>query len=198
MNTSESSEPTTRFAWFCLRSQPRREQSAALHVQQRTGVEVFAPRLQVSRRRGALGVSAEALFPGYLFARFEYPRQWRHVVSTQFVTGILRLGGQPPAIADGVIDFLRTHVALANRADPAPVFAPGAWVKIVAGCFRDIDGHVLAFDSKTSRVRLLLNLLGRELQISVPAGQVVPLETRNARYPEALLAAASSGAPFRR
>jgi len=165
-----------RYGWFCLRTQPRREHAAAANLQERVGIEVFSPRVRVrkSSRSGFVVALAEALFPGYLFARFQYPQQLRHVVSTSGVTGVVRFGSAPPVVADGVIDFLRAQIRLADGAEgPAPVFSEGAWVKIVGGCFREVEGRVLSFDSQTERVRVLLCLLGREVQVSVLAQQLV-------------------------
>lgn len=193
MNSGE-----TTVGWFCLRTQPRREQAAAFNLRHRVGVDVFAPRILVRQRpRGGVMVAlAEALFPGYVFARFDYSQQLRHVVSTQGVTGIVRVGGNAPAVADGVIDFLRTQVRLASEAGPAPVFEAGAWVKIVAGCFRNVEGRVLSFDSRTERARLLLSLLGREIQVSVPACELADAAETRTRIPAPLLAETTRSAPL--
>ncbi len=179
-----ASETTSRTGWYCLRTQPRREFVAAQNLRERVGVEVFAPRIRVRRctRNGLVSALAEALFPGYLFARFDYPQQLRYVVSTSGVTGVVRFGAQPPAVADGIIDFLRSQVRLTEQERGEPVLGEGTWVRIVGGCFRDVEGRVLSFDSRTERVRVLLSLLGRDVQISVMAQQLVALpQERGAR-----------------
>lgn len=170
-----SPETISRTGWYCLRTQPRREFVAALNLHGRVGVDVFAPRIRVRRsaRGGAVSALAEALFPGYLFARFEYPQQLRHVVSTTGVTGVVSFGAQPPVVADRVIEFLRSHVRLHDTDQGQPIFTEGTWVRIVGGCFRDVEGRVLSFDSRTERVRVLLTLLGRDVQVSVMARQLI-------------------------
>lgn len=57
--------------WFCIRSRQKHEQIAAVHLRQIAGVEVFCPRVRLKRntRAGAKWFT-EAMFPGYLFARF--------------------------------------------------------------------------------------------------------------------------------
>lgn len=175
--TMNSSETISRTGWYCLRTQPRREFVAAHNLRQRVSIDVFAPRIRVRRssRAGLVGALAEALFPGYLFARFEYPQQLRHVVTTSGVTGVVSFGSQPPAVADGVIEFLRAQVRLADEEHDEPVFTEGTWVRIVGGCFREVEGRVLSCDSRTERVRVLLSLLGRDVQVSVMAQQLVAL-----------------------
>ncbi len=167
-----SPETISRVGWYCLRTQSRREFVAALNLHRRVGVDVFAPRIRV-RRSGVVSALAEALFPGYLFARFEYPQQLRHVVSTTGVTGVVSFGAEPPVVADRVIEFLRSHVRLNDADKGQPIFTEGTWVRIVGGCFRDVEGRVLSFDTRTERVRVLLTLLGRDVQVSVMAQHLV-------------------------
>jgi transcriptional antiterminator RfaH len=158
-------------AWYCLRVLARREDTTARHLEQRAGVRVFSPRVAVRRenRAGLMASVTEALFPGYVFARFQYPHELRRVASTPGVVGLVRFGGEPPVVADDVIARLESAVREAT-ATPAPAFAEGAWVRVVAGCFRGSEGRVLG--AAASRVRILLTLLGQEIQISVPGDQL--------------------------
>ena len=187
-----------REAWFCLRTQPRREQTAAGHLRQRVGIEVFAPQipLRLCSRGASPSRLQQPLFPGYLFARFQYPQQLRHVVSVQGVSGILRFGSTPPVVADDVIEFLRREVRLAEGGVQAQSFHAGETVKIVNGCFRQIEGRVLSSDSATERVRVLLSLLGQEIQVSVLAEQLVSTETPASAYPSRLRIEAQDAAPL--
>lgn len=179
--------------WFCLRSLAKREHVAAAHLRERVGVEVFCPRVRTNRgtRAGLCQSITEALFPGYLFARFAYPDQVRHVLSTLGVTGIVRFGGQPPPVADSVIDYIRQELRAAEHLPVAPVLPEGSWVKILSGCFQYIEGRVLHFDPRTERVRLLLTLLGSEVQVSVSADRVALVEAARTQYPSSLLTTAA-------
>ena len=62
--------------WFCLKAQTKREHIAADHVRQIPGTAVFLPRVRFQRKtvRG-LAWFTEALFPGYVFARFNFQIQ---------------------------------------------------------------------------------------------------------------------------
>jgi len=59
-------------AWFCVRSQPKHEHIAAARLRE-SGLEVFLPRIRFKKHsvRGPVWVT-EALFPNYLFARFDF------------------------------------------------------------------------------------------------------------------------------
>lgn len=145
-------------------------------------------------RRGAIANITEALFPGYLFARFNYSTQLRHVISTTGVCGIVSFGGRAPAVADQVIDHLRREVSAADKTPVAPVLEQGAWVRILSGCFQYIEGRVLHFDPHSDRVRLLLALLGSEVQVSLPSRHVALTTPVRAPYPSGLMAAGAVGA----
>lgn len=188
MNTASTSTAPTQTGWFCLRTQPRREQVAALNLAERVRVDVFAPRIRVTRTvRGLLASAAEALFPGYVFARFRYPDQARHVASTTGVTGLVTFGGPPPVVEDRVIEFLRAQAGSALHDAQVPLFEEGTWVRITSGAFHDAEGKVVHFDPRTERVRLLLTLLGREIQISLPAQQLMAASRPRGQYPSGLL-----------
>jgi transcriptional antiterminator RfaH len=182
---SQATEPQN---WFCLRSLAKREHVAAAHLRDRIGIDVFCPRIRAGQsRRGVLVHTTEALFPGYVFARFAYPHQIRHVLSTTGVTGIVRFGGEPPPVADTVIDYIRRQLQAARNLPVAPLLAEGAWVRILSGCFQYIEGRVLHFDPRTARVRLLLALLGSEVQVSLSAERVALVGDAQPRYPSSLM-----------
>jgi transcriptional antiterminator RfaH len=186
-----TSTPATQpLNWFCLRSQARREHIAAANLRERVSVEVFSPRIRAmhSTRRGIVVSATEALFPGYVFARFAYPHQVRHVLSTNGVIGVVAFGGQPPPVADNVINHLREEVKQAEKASITPIIEEGSWVRILSGCFQYIEGRVLHFDPRTERVRLLLTLLGSEVQVSLSAQRVALTSEARMQYPSSLIA----------
>lgn len=167
-----------------------RERFAAQQLQSRVAVEVFSPRIRIQRRQrsGIVRHIVEALFPGYLFARFNYGEQVRHVLSTQGITGLVSIGSLPRVVDDMVIEFLRQQLAVADATDVSPAIAEGDWVRVVGGAFRNSEGRVVAFDPASDRVRLLLRVLGREVQISLSRSTVVPQDEIEKAYPTPLLA----------
>ncbi len=176
--SSASSSPSSAAAnptWFCLRAAGRREHVAALNLAQRAQVEAFAPRIRVRRERRAGGVDTvtEPLFPGYIFARFSHPAQTRHVVSTTGVLGLVNFGGLPPPVPDTTITQLRQHAEPPAAAPVAPIFNEGDWVRVAGGCFRGTEGKVREVPAGCQRVSLLLSLLGHEVEVSLPAEQLL-------------------------
>ena len=173
--------------WFCLRAEGRREHLAGINLTRRNEVEAFAPRIRVRRegRVGGVHTTTEALFPGYLFARFNYPEQVRRVVSTTGVRGLVAFGGPPPRLDDATIAHLRQHAQAAAAAPISPVFEEGDWVRVAAGCFRGTEGKVRQSTTGRDRVRVLLSLLGHDVEISLPADQLITRAGRPKLVPDA-------------
>ena len=177
-------------AWYCLRVMARREHVAALNLTQRTGVPVFSPRIRVAKSSasGVRTLVTEALFPGYVFAHFRYPYDARHVASTPGVLGLVSFGSAPPAIADRVIEQLSEEVRKEADAPIAPLFEEGALVRIIAGCFQGSEGRVLQASPTSTRISILLNLLGQEIQVSMPGDQVIGSDQSGGNLPAGLRA----------
>ena len=74
-----TTEPTQEpREWFCLRTQTKREHIAAAILSRMSALEVFCPRIsQVKRTRTGKKRFVEAMFPGYIFAKFHYPTHYR-------------------------------------------------------------------------------------------------------------------------
>ena len=57
--------------WYCVKARPRQERSAKVALANEVGIEVFCPLLRFERARKSGRVRVlEAMFPGYLFARY--------------------------------------------------------------------------------------------------------------------------------
>src|SRR6266702_8086274 len=95
-------------AWFCVRTQPKHEHIAAGHLKKEPDIQVFLPRIRFKRstRRGPVWFT-EALFPNYLFARFDLAACLRKLHHLQGVRGVVHFGEQWPTIPDDVIAELR-------------------------------------------------------------------------------------------
>src|ERR1700747_3185291 len=94
--------------WFCLRAQPKREHIAAACLRQISGVEVFCPRVRFRKRttRGPVWF-VESMFPGYLFARFNYATLNRRIRQERGVTGFVQFGDRIALLPDALISEIR-------------------------------------------------------------------------------------------
>lgn len=161
--------------WLCLRSQPKHEHIAAAHLRRMVEeIEVFCPRLRIRRRtrRGATWF-VEALFPGYLFARFNPVRSMLLVRSVPGVQKVVGFGARIPAISREVIQDLQTHFDQDEVHEIVDELEPGQEITIAGGPLHGLSAAVLNVRSSAGRVQVLLEMLGRCTPVEISIDQVV-------------------------
>src|SRR5262249_16161106 len=129
--------------WFCLRSQPKHEHIAAGYLQKDADLEVYLPRIRFRRvtRRGAVWVT-EALFPNYLFARFDWQSSFRQVQAARGVQTIVHFGNRWPTLADETIEELRSLLGEAEIHIIPEKLEKGDAVRIVEGPLQGLQAVV--------------------------------------------------------
>ena len=171
--SSDSPAEAAPREWFCLRSQTKREHIAAAMLRRLEDVEPFCPRIsKVRKTKTGKKRFTEAMFPGYLFARFVFRDYYRQVIHTHGVTRMIEHGGRR-AVPDHVIDDLRATVPDGVIDAPDPSMVPGAEVEVVAGSLKGLNAKVLATLPAQDRVKILLDFLGREVTVAVSAHDVL-------------------------
>lgn len=157
--------------WYVVHTQPNREARADLNLR-RQGFATYLPRY-VRRRRHARRheMVARPLFPRYLFVALDPARdRWRAVHSTFGVNHLVLAGDEPLAVPGGVVEEIRAREndeGFVKLGLPAGI-GPGSQVRLVDGIFADATG-VLERVADERRVAILLQLLGREVRVFVPA-----------------------------
>ena len=160
--------------WFCLRSQLKHEHIAAAHLRKLADVEVFLPRVRFKRatRQGPAWVT-EALFPNYLFARFEWHTSLRQVQSAHGVSGVVHFGDRWPVMAETVIEELKQAIGTAELHTISAELLPGDAVEITDGSLRGLRAVISRVMPNRERVAVLLDFLGRQTTIEVSANSVI-------------------------
>ena len=168
-------------SWYCVHTQSKREHIAAHWLDKQLAIESCLPRIRFRRReRHRLVWVTEALFPTYLFARFDL---WTWLAQVEAVPGVIelvRFGAHWPAIPASVIDALRANAPgdLVHVIDQGP--APGQAIEVVAGPFQGFEGVVTRVLPAGQRIQVLLELLGRQTAVEVAATAVTtPGEVRH-------------------
>jgi len=167
--------------WFVVRTRPKSEHLAESSLKRYADVdEVFAPRIKYEKgtRRGKVWF-IEALFPGYIFARFDLAEKLRMVNSSNAVAGVLRFNDLYPQISDGFIRTLQAEFPQAEekvRVIHQPIEV-GSEVVVVEGVMAGLETIVTRVLSGKERVRILLNWLGEEREAEVCYRSIVPVRS---------------------
>jgi len=164
--------PAGASAWYCVKTAPKREHLAAGHLRELPEVEVLCPRLRYRKatRRGKVWWQ-EALFPGYLLARFDLVAMERAVMFCQNVRGLVRFGSIVPPVPEGFVEDLRGELLRQNGGGEiltlVPVVEPGQEVEVAHGPLRGFRGPVVAVLPGAERVRVLLEFLGQPQAVNL-------------------------------
>jgi len=165
--------------WHCLRTQTKREHIAASILGQREGVEVFCPRIsQVKKTRTGKKRFVEAMFPGYIFARFNYRTRFREIKHSQGVSRIVELGGRR-VIPSAVIEDLQASVPDGFIEAPDPSIETGAEIEVITGSLQGLNGQVIATLPAKNRIQVLLEFLGREITVDVQPDDILLARERD-------------------
>ncbi len=161
--------------WYCLKTQPKRENVAFGALAALPDIEAFFPRVRF-KRASAQGPRAvvEALFPGYLFARFAPARKVRAVRYARGVSYIVRQGRDFAPVPESIIKELRALAATQVLELPPEPWKLGEKVRVIAGIFRGSSGAVAGLVPARQRVQLLLELLGRENRVELSVDALEP------------------------
>jgi transcriptional antiterminator RfaH len=158
--------------WYAVRSQPRKEAIAALHLR-RQGFQAFLPLIEkVVRHPTRTATTAIPFFPSYLFVALSLGHDsWRSVNGTIGVQRLISFGDQPTPAPDGLIEQLSSNASETGLIRFDEAFAPGAKVRIIGGPFNGLLGTFLKV-TDSERVSILMTMLAREVTVKVPKAAV--------------------------
>jgi transcription antitermination factor NusG len=195
-------EPTTVLSearWVCVRTGHDLQLTADIEIR-RAGFQLFSPsvwkRATATRRRfdgmirPARPDRIEPLFKRYLFVRLHLSaHNWQIIRHLPGVDGFMGLlPGTPSPVPDAAIDGIRAlcspndciypaSVALRSRlpalVSSVPLVA-GSRTRLLDGPMADLTGICQWSDAK--RVRLLMDILGRTVLVTVPRDRTEPAD----------------------
>ena len=160
--------------WFCLRAEPKREHLAATAVRRQFHIECFSPRLRFRKmtRRGPVWF-VEAMFPGYLFAKFAYAEQHRAVESSHGIRGIVRFGDRLATLPENIVTALQSSVGAEEVVTIDSSIKVGQPVQITEGPFQGLEVLVTHLLPAKERIRVLFEFLGRSVEMEIPTAKVL-------------------------
>ncbi len=120
----------------------------------------------------------EAMFPGYLFAKFVYSEQHRAVEGSHGIRGIVHFGVHLAMLPENIVSGLRSRVGEEEVVTVDSSLKVGQSVEIVEGPFRGLEALVTRLLPARERIRVLLEFLGRPLEMEISTTQVLSPEPR--------------------
>ena len=133
-------------------------------------------------KAGRKTVVPKKVFPGYLLVRLNLDDDsWRVVRDTPGVTGFVGGGAKPTPLSRKEVEAIlgvekETGVpGEGKKARPRLEFEVGEQVRVVTGPFADFNGAISEINVDQSKLKVLVNIFGRETPVELEFGQVAKL-----------------------
>ena len=155
--------------WYCVRSKPKKERMAAGGLESLHGLEVFCPQIRFQRKtvRGPVWFQ-EAMFPGYLFVRFDLFEMKRAVSYSPGVLNIPMFDNLFVTVPDVVIESLRKDLDAESLIDAVAPLEVGEETTILEGAMRGLKVKVIKLMPAQERVAVLMQMLGTLVEAVFP------------------------------
>lgn len=163
--------------WYLAFSKPKQEDIARGQLLNQ-GFEAYVPMFKKVVRAGGQttglpNVVHEPMFPRYVFFKPGHAGQSVSAArNTRGVSSLVSFGFVLATLDDGSVDAIRSVEFDRDRADVADIspFQPGTRVRLREKGLQALEGLVVSVSSK--RVTLLLDILGRQKELSVAHAQL--------------------------
>ncbi|EKD49412.1 MAG: hypothetical protein ACD_63C00150G0001 [uncultured bacterium] len=167
--------------WYVLHTYSGYEENVARNLIQRIEsldmedkiFRVLVPKeKKIKIKGGKRKVVEEKIFPGYVLVEMIVTDDsWYVVRNTPQVTGFVGSGTTPTPIADTEIETLQKRMGVKEPKYKIDVEIGDA-VKIIDGPFKDFEGKINAVDEEKGKIKVLVNMFGRETPVELDFLQV--------------------------
>jgi transcription termination/antitermination protein NusG len=155
----------------------------SMHVEERIFEVVIPMEDVIEFKGGQRRVVQKKVFPGYLLVRMDLDDDsWYVVRNTPGVTGFVGPSGSKPSPlsrkeVEDILGVAKPEGAPAveKKVRPRVEFEEGEQVRVVTGPFADFNGAISEIDVDRSRLKVLVNIFGRETPVELEFGQVAKL-----------------------
>jgi transcription termination/antitermination protein NusG len=120
------------------------------------------------------------VFPGYLLVRCDLDDDsWRVVRNTPGVTGFVGLGAKPTPLSrqevESILQVKAEGAELPKKTRPRLEYEVGESVRVREGPFADFTGQIAEINEDQLKLKVLVNIFGRETPVELEFSQVAKL-----------------------
>ncbi len=177
--------------WYVVHTQSGHEKKAQQNLQARTAsmnmderiYETVIPMEDVAEfRNGKKVIVQKKMFPGYLLVRAELDDDaWYVIRNTPSVVNFVGSGGKPsPLLRREVETFLHVkeegvEAEASPRTKARLEYEMGETVRVKEGPFADFSGEIVEINEDQLKVKVLVNIFGRETPVELEFSQIARL-----------------------
>ena len=167
--------------WYAIHTYSGYEEKVAESIRQRAEsldmkdkiLQVLVPKEKmIEVKNGKRKVVEKRIFQGYVLVQMKLTEDaWFIVRNTPSVTGFVGSGSEPTPVENEEIEKIMKRM---GRAEPKHKidFNLGEVVNITDGPFKGFDGSINEIDAAKGKLKVLVNMFGRETPVELDSLQV--------------------------
>ncbi len=176
--------------WFVVHTQSGYEKKVKQNLEARTAsmnmeeriLEVVIPMDDVVEFKGGKKVVVQKkMFPGYLLVRCHLDDDsWYVIRNTPGIVNFVGAGGKPSPLSRREVETFLHVEEPGVKETPSKIkarfaFDMGETVRVREGPFADFSGEIVEINEDQAKVKVLVNIFGRETPVELEFSQVAKL-----------------------
>lgn len=167
--------------WYAIHTYSGYEEKVAESIKQRAEsldmkdkiFDVVVPKeKQIEIKNGKRKIVEKRIFQGYVLVQMKMSEDaWYIVRNTPNVTGFVGSGTEPTPVEDEEMDKIKRRMGVEDPKHKID-FAVGEVVNIIDGPFKGFDGSINEIDEQKGKIKVLVNMFGRETPVELDGLQV--------------------------
>jgi transcription termination/antitermination protein NusG len=167
--------------WYAIHTYSGYEEKVAESIRQRADsldmkdkiFQVLVPKEKmIEVKNGKRKVVEKRIFQGYVMVQMKMSEDaWYIVRNTPSVTGFVGSGSEPTPVSDDEMEKIMKRM---GRDEPKHKidYRIGEVVNIIDGPFKGFDGTISEIDAAKGKLKVLVNMFGRETPVELDSLQV--------------------------
>lgn len=170
-----------QFSWYVINTYSGHENKVKLNLLQRIKSmnqeqnvrEIVVPTEQVVETKNGQKVQTEKrVFPGYVLVNMLMTDDsWSLVKNTPGVTGFVGSSNKPIPLNAQEVDRI-LHTSTVEKPKAVAMFSVGETVRVMSGPLSDFNGEIAEISEDQSKLKVLVNIFGRETPVELSFEQV--------------------------
>lgn len=154
---------------------------ASMNMEERIFEVVIPMEDVIEFKNGRKQVVSKKVFPGYLLCRLDLDDDsWYVVRNTPGVTGFVGLGARPSPLSRREVENILQVKAddgegTTKKSRPRLEYEAGESVRVKEGPFADFSGTIAEINEDQLKLKVLVNIFGRETPVELDFAQVAKL-----------------------
>lgn len=167
--------------WYAIHTYSGYEEKVAESIRQRAEsldmadkiFEVLVPKEKmIEIKNGKRKVVEKRIFQGYVLVNMKLTEDaWYIVRNTPNVTGFVGTGNDPTPISEDELEKIQKRMGLEQPKHKIDL-KEGEVVSIIDGPFKGFDGSINEIDATKGKLKVLVNMFGRETPVELDTLQV--------------------------